>query len=426
MRCFATRTLFALSITLLSCLGAGAGDWPQLRGPLRDGISKECNLQHGWPASGPRELWRRQLDEGFSEIVVAGGALYTATCANGNEVVVRLDPASGEPVWQQAIAVIFEDSWGDGPRATPTVDSTQLFMISSHGLLVALQTADGKKRWSRDLQQELSAELPEWGFSTSPLVLGDRVFVEVGGAEERCVVAFDSKDGSTVWSAGEGNAAYSSPITVRLGEQSPHLVALTSLGITGVGLDGTMLWSYLWRESGIKPATPVFVAPDLVFVSAAYGVGAAALRLEATDEGITASELWTNQRVMRNHFSSSLALDGAVYGFDNASLKCIDPETGEQHWVRRGGLGKGSLIAADGLLIVLTETGTLKLVEVTQEEYRELASAPMLEGRCWTAPSLADGVLYLRNREEIVAVDLSGRGGDRKASTTATQDKSHG
>jgi outer membrane protein assembly factor BamB len=165
------------------------------------------------------------------------------------------------------------------------------------------------------------------------------------------------------------------------------------------------LWSFQFDPRGaIKPAPPIFIAPDLVFVSASYGIGAKVVRLREKEGSIAAELVWKGTQ-MRNHFNGSVALDGTVYGFDTATLACVDALTGETCWTRRR-LGKGSLIAADGMLIILSERGKLVLAEATPRAYTELAAHQVLSGRCWTQPSLWDGQLYLRNHDELVRLDL--------------------
>ena len=177
---------------------------------------------------------------------------------------------------------------------------------------------------------------------------------------------------------------------------------------------GKVVWTHPFApDSSVKPALPIFVEPDLLFVSASYDIGALTLRMKSNADSIGVEEVWQS-RVMRNHFNSSVPLDGHIYGFDNATFKCIEASTGEQKWAKRGRMGKGSLIYADGHLLVLTETGRLLLVEATPESYVEKAAVQLLEGRCWTAPALSDGRLFLRNRDEMLALDLRAAGEPRE------------
>lgn len=401
-----TRSLSLLCLLLTLPVAAGAADWPQYRGPDRTGISPETGLLTQWPeGSGPIELWRQPIGEGFSGIAVVGDGLYTADSKDDGEYIVRLDASTGEEVWRRRLGETYTNGFGNGPRSTPTVVGDTLYVMSGGGRLVALATEDGEERWALDMVERFAAETPHFGFSPSPLVLDGRLYVESGGKDGKAVIAVDIDTGEVLWHAGDSPAAFNSPIYATLAS-TPQLVFLNRDSVLGMGLDGEVLWEHPFApENGVKPAMPIVLASDRVFVSASYDIGALVVRVGKGTEGWQAEEVWSN-RLMRNHFNSSVLVDGHLYGFDNSALKCIDPATGEACWAKRGGLGKGSLLAADGHLVVLSETGKLLMVEATPEGYREKASTPVLDGRCWTSPSLAGGKVFLRNREEIVALDL--------------------
>ncbi|MEM1206961.1 MAG: PQQ-binding-like beta-propeller repeat protein, partial [Acidobacteriota bacterium] len=397
---------------------AATPEWPQYRGPDRNGLSAETGLARSWSEAGPKELWRRPIGAAFSGVVVAKGALYTTTSDDGGDYLVRLAAEDGETVWRTRLAPQYVENFGNGPRSTPTVDGDRVFALSGDGHLVAVARDDGEVLWRRDLRGEYSIEPPSWGFASAPLVLGGDLILDLG-APGAGVVAFRKDTGEVRWTAGDGGSAYGSPAVIEAGGQR-QLLLLRRAGLLALTPEGEELWSHDWAPNGgIKPAIPIFVPPDLVVASASYGIGALAVRLvEGNGGALRTEEVWRSQ-VMRNHFNSAVLLDGKVYGFDNATLKALDPATGDALWAQRRGLGKGSLIYADGMLIVLTENGTLKLVEATPEAYAELASHPILEGRCWTEPTLAAGRLYLRNREEIVALDLRSDATSAGEATTA-------
>jgi outer membrane protein assembly factor BamB len=379
-------------------------DWPQFRGPERDGASAETGLAHRWPAEGPKQLWRRPLGEGFSGVAVAGGMAFTAYGDAENEWAVRLDPASGETVWKVAIGPRFEEALGNGPRATPTVDGDRVYVLSSTGQLLALATADGAVLWKLDAQADLGARQPLRGFASSPLAEVGLVIVELGGGEGKGLVALDRGTGEVRWAARDTPSGYASPISVELaGVEQVVLVATAGREMVGLRRsDGELLWSHPWPAGTI--AMPLFVPPDGVLVSASADVGAMLLRVKGTAEAPEVEEVWKN-RLLKNHFSSSVYHAGHVYGFDNGTLKCLDAATGEQRWAARG-FGKGSLITADGLLYVLSDQGVLALVEATPEAYRELGRAQVLAGKTWTAPALSGGRLYLRDHQDVVCLEV--------------------
>lgn len=403
MTSLAQRTLAALSLLALLAPAAPApteDDWPEFRGPGRDARSNFRGLRSPWPTDGPPELWRTPLQGGYSGISVASGRAVTMTHGDA-ERVIAFDVADGREIWSTRIDEVHRDGQGDGPRSTPTIDGGRLFALSARGTLGAFSSDDGRLLWSRDLRADFGASAPTWGYATSPLVHGDRLLVEAGGAEGAAIVALDKATGAELWRSQGDRAGYSTPILVGLGGE-PIAIFFTGVRILGlVPGDGRTLWSAPWRTAyGVNAATPVWVPPNRIFVSSGYDVGSALF--EVADGELR--EVWRN-REMKNQFSSSLYLDGYLYGFDNSMLECLDITSGERMWRTRG-FGHGSLLYADGHLVILGEQGTLALVEADPGAYRELSRAEPLSGRTWTMPSLADGILYVRSERELVALDL--------------------
>ena len=425
-------TLLAVGLALVSAAGAFAesatDDWPQFRGHHRDGMSPATGLLDAWPEGGPKELWRTPLGEGFSGISVVGGRIYTmyaeappeAEPAEGEEPTAEgeeaekpkteyaaaFDAASGKELWRTAIGERIVTQFGNGPRSTPTVDGDTVYVLGAHGELAALAAADGAVRWQLDFSETFGSQRPYWGYSTSSLVEGDLLLVESNGPEGKAYAALDKASGEVRWTTGEPNpqGSYNSPMAINMGDKRVF-VYIGNEVLRAVDGDGNEVWSHPW-PAGESHAMPIHIPPDKFFASGTEGVGAALVRVTSDDEGMKVEEVWKN-RIMRNHFSSSILHDGHIYGFDNATLKCISAETGEQQWAKRG-FGKGSLIYADGQLIVLSDRGTLVQAEATPEGYRETGRVQALEGKCWTAPSLAGGKLYLRSQNEMVSYDLKG------------------
>jgi outer membrane protein assembly factor BamB len=401
-----------LAILLLSGAGlaraAGAGpstgaDWPRFRGPEQSGISAETGLLRSWPESGPKVVWKKPIGSGFSTVAVVGEALYTMAVEGESEMAYRLRASDGEVVWRVPLGPVFPEIFGNGPRSTPTVDGDVVYVLAAPGRLHALKTKDGSRLWEMDLVKELGSPTPQRGFASSPLVDGDLLLLEAGGTEGRAVVALDKKTGKIRWSALNGEAGYVTPLAVTIDGVRQYVFIRTAEGdIVSLLPDGKVHWQYSWQAGAI--ASPVFIPPNRIFASATDDIGAVLLEIGKADGKATVREVWKN-RLMRNHFSSSVLYQGHIYGFDNASLKCIVAETGEQKWVQRG-YGKGSLILADGLLYILSDQGQLLLAEATPEGFHEKGRIQVLEGRTWTAPVLSHGRLYLRNDKEMIVVDV--------------------
>ncbi|HVG08263.1 MAG TPA: PQQ-binding-like beta-propeller repeat protein [Thermoanaerobaculia bacterium] len=409
----------SLSLALLAAGPAAALDWPQFRGVNRDGVSAETDLPRGWPAEGPRVVWRRAIGEGYSGISVVGDRLYTMDSDGTAEYVVALETGSGKEVWRVPAGPKLIDSMGNGPRTTPTLDGGTVYAMGSHGRLLALKAADGSKIWEVDLPQAFATKRPNWGYSGSPLIDGDLLILEVGGKDGRGVVAFEKATGKVRWGALDGEAAYASPVMMTIGGIKQYVVPRRA-GSQTVALrpDGSVLWTHPGPFSVI--ASALLIPPDKVYISGGDDAGAVLMRIktEGGTEGgkATVEELWKT-RAMKNHFNNAVLVGEHLYGFDNATFKCLSVATGEPAWAFRG-LGKGSLLAADGdLLIVLSDTGTLLLVEATPGAYTELARFQAMEGKAWTAPALANGRLYLRDHDEIVALEMKAPGA-REASAS--------
>ncbi|RKU13073.1 hypothetical protein C6502_04850 [Candidatus Poribacteria bacterium] len=378
-------------------------EWAQWRGPNRDGISSETGFLKNWSPEGPKVLWHIPLGDGYSGISIAQGKVYTM-CAEGNdEFVICLDASDGKEVWRFRSGAKFTEQRGDGPRSMPTVHGDSVFALGAEGKLYALDASDGTKLWAHNFVEEFGSKIPTWGFSSSPLIEGDLVLVEAGGKDGQAIIAFNKKSGDVVWTTHTDEVGYSSPIPIDFGGVR-QIIFLTSKTLLSVAPeDGQIYWKYPWPE-GINIATPIFIPDDKIFISASYDKGAVLLKMMTDEEEIGIEEVWKS-RVMKNHFNSSVLQGDYLYGFDNAILTCIEVNTGEEQWRQRG-FEKGSLLLADGYLIILGEGGKLALAEANPNEYNEKVLFQLFDDKCWTVPTLAGGKLYIRNQKEMVCLDL--------------------
>ncbi len=414
-----SRRAFRASLALVSTLtmfdllapfahAQARGDWPQVRGPARDGVATEDpSLARTWTDQGPAERWRRPIGAGFAAPVVAGDRLFTLSAEDDTEHALCLDAATGKTLWQVPIGTRFTNSFGDGPRATPTVDGDIVYVVSGDAQLSALRIADGEVVWHRDLNEDFGGAVPRFGFSVSPLIEGDLLLMEVGAAgDQPAVVALDKHSGALRWGALAEAASYSSPVIASIdGIRQVIFSRRAGQEVVGIDLDGAVLW----RHPGARAAIviPMVIAPNRVFLSSSdddYGGVMLEIGRDG-DDNWQVAEVWRNAR-MRNHFNNAVIVGQYLYGFDNATLRCLDLADGSEQWAHRG-FGKGSLIAASDRLYVLGDDGTLALVHATPERYEELGRVQAMTGRAWTAPALARGTIFVRDHDEIAAFDVS-------------------
>jgi hypothetical protein len=405
---------FLVALLPLSSGPACGKDWPQWRGPQSDGISCETDLLLDWTEKSPRILWQRPLGTGFSSFAVADGRLFTLAAIDDLESAFCLDADTGKTLWQVPLGKRYKDGQGaDGPRSTPTVHDDRVYVLGAGGDLLCLDVTDGKIRWPRHILQEFQVENLEWGVSTSPYIDGENLLVNVGG-EDASIVAFEKSTGQVVWKNLSDVAGYASPIRINVagpnGQAVPELVFFCGRALVGVSPeDGAEHWRHEWlTTSDMNIATPIYEPESqLLFVSAARDTGrCSAFRLAADQDAVTSRLVYTNEE-MRNHYNSCILLDGYLYGFDHSVLKCIELDTGRLMWSDRT-VGKGSLVAAQGHLLVLGERGELAVVEATPDQYREKGRFQALDStRAWSPPAVANGRLYIRDLENAVCVDIS-------------------
>lgn len=405
------------------------GDWPAWRGPNRDGKSTEAGINTDWVKSPPKTLWRRSIGGGYSSIAAVDDRIYTMDRQGDQERIICLSAETGKDLWVFSYPV----DWGkfgynSGPRATPSIADGRLYSVGATGIFVALElpkeplTPDlspsrgegrdarqPKELWRHDLIAEFNATLPQWGMACSPLVEDDLVIVQPGGSKGS-VAAFNRLTGELVWSALRDINGYSSPVVADLAGRR-QVVAFTGEGVAGLNeRDGQKLWYLDWPEQfNGNIATPI-VAGNFVLISSAYSSGGCAL-LEITQANgqFQANPVYIKRnKLMRNHHASCILHQGFLYGFDDLGglLRCVDLRTANVKWTERKP-GKGCLMFADGHLIILTEKGELTIAAADPEKCVLSGKIDLFDrAETWAVPVLSHGRLFVRDKEEIVCLDL--------------------
>jgi outer membrane protein assembly factor BamB len=420
-----TIAAFCLCFSSASVTNPGnspASDWPQWRGPERDGISKENGLLKQWPAAGPKLLWQvNDIGDGYSTPAVVGTHIYLMSNRGfDNEFVEALSTKAGATVWTTRIGKVGggNDFLYSKARSTPTVDGEFIYALGSDGDLACLETKTGKIRWQKSLRNDFAGKPGVWAYAESPLVDGDVVVVTPGG-EQATIVALNKKTGDVIWKCAvpDGDpAGYASAIVVQAGGRKQY-VQFLSKGIVGVDAKtGQFLWRYAAPAKG--PAQiPTPVARDGYVYGGAMNIGGGLVRLKAAGGGVAAEQVYF-ARGLPNGIGGAVLVGEHLYGTEGAGgeLVALEFTTGKVKWQAES-IGTASLAYADGELYVHGANGEMALVEATPEAYREKGRftppaqpkrkrlGPYPE-KAWAYPVIAKGTLYIRDISTLWAYDI--------------------
>jgi outer membrane protein assembly factor BamB len=382
-------------------------DWPQWRGPNRDGVSTEKGLLKSWPEGGPPLAWKASgAGAGYSSFAIADGRLFTMGARGDTEYVIAFDTGTGKRLWETPNGQRYSNGRGDGPRGTPTVDGNVVYAYGANGDLGALDATTGKVIWQVNVLKQFGGSNIEWGMSESPLVLSDRILVNAGG-RGASIVALKKTDGSLIWKSQSDPAGYSSAVVHKLGDisQAIFFTATRALGIDVIS--GRVLWDYkkVANAVGANIATPI-VRGNRVFFSSGYDTGGALLELTPDGKGVRAREVYFT-RAMMNHPSSSVLVGDHLYGFDNGILTAMKFDTGEVAWQDRS-IGNGSLVFADERLYLFSDEALIGLVEASPTGYRQHGRLRLwpAETPSFAHPVVSGGKFYARAGDVIFAFDV--------------------
>ena len=389
---FLTSRLFLLS----------AADWPNWRGPDRNGTSKETGWNDHWSGE-PKIAWRTNVGLGFSSIIVAQGSAWTAGHADGHDTVFCFDASTGKERWKHSYPAELGDKYYEGgTTGTPTFAEDRIYWLSRWGDLFCFAAGDGKIVWSKNVATETGTKVPSWGFTGAPLVHEKLLILNVGEAG----MAVDKSNGKIVWRSANQDAGYSTPLPMQRGAQWLALLGSEKSYLAVDIATGKEAWRYRWlTQYGVNAADPI-VDGNRVFISSGYGKGAALLELTEGEP----REVWKS-KVLRTQLNPAVLFGGYLYGVDgdttqNASLKCVEFATGAEKWAHPG-FGTGGVIVADGKLIALSAAGELLVAAASPSGFQPTGRAQVLGPKSWTAPVLANGIIYCRNAKgDLVAVDV--------------------
>jgi outer membrane protein assembly factor BamB len=407
-------SLVVLSVGLALCLAPArlqAADWPQWRGPNRDGKSADTGLLKQWPADGPTLAWKATgLGKGYAGVSRAGDRLFTMGDKGAEGFLIALTAADGKILWSAKVGMAGAPDapgWSyPGPRCTPTVNGDLVFALDAWGELICARASDGQEQWRKSLSRDFGGKPPTWGFSESPLVDGNQVVVTPGG-KDGAMAALDRKTGRLLWQSKDftDDAHYSSIVPAEI-DGTRQYVQLTAASVVGISAkDGAVLWKSARHGNVAVIPTPV-VAGNEIFVTSGYGAGCNLFRVTSSGGKFSSEQVYAN-KVMANHHGGVVKVGDCLYGYsDSKGLTCQNFETGEVKWAEKEKIKKGSVSYADGALYCREEDGgTMVLVEATSTGYTEkgrFKQPDRAQEKAWPHPAIADGKLFLRDQDLLL------------------------
>jgi outer membrane protein assembly factor BamB len=387
--------------------------WTQWGGPHRNFNTEAAGIKDTWPASGPRVMWKRALGEGYSSPVVENNVLYTMYGRSREEVVIAANAETGATLWEHATPMTFKSDaaeMGNGPYATPLLVGTRLFTAGVAGRLQCLDKASGKPLWTQQLWSDHGGSQMMYGYASSPIAFRDTIIVPVGG-RGKSIMAFNQADGKVVWARHDFGNVYSSPVHIDVGGLEQTALLMDGALVAVNPHNGDLQWFVPFKaDYSIAVATPLWTRDNLVFVSAEYNAGAKVVELKRSGQQTTATELWSSNR-LRLHHGNAIRVGDAIYFSSGgkgsqAILSAVEARSGKILWQERS-IEKATFVWADNKLITLDQAGALMIAYPSPQGFRITAQAPLLTKIAWTPPTVVGTRVYIRDRRDMMAVDLS-------------------
>ncbi|MES2791375.1 MAG: PQQ-binding-like beta-propeller repeat protein [Planctomycetota bacterium] len=398
-------------VAVTAPLELSPGDWPEFRGPQRDGVVPATAIATDWNEQPPQLVWKQRVGPAWSSMIVVGDRIYTQEQHGEQEAVVCYAAATGRQLWaHDDEARFWEAVSGAGPRGTPTFADGRLYTLGATGILNCLNATTGRRQWSHNLQTDAAATVPLWGLSSSPLVVGKIVVVYGGGENQNNLLAYDAQSGAAVWTTAAGACSYSSPQLTTLDGQ-PQILMLSDQGLTSVEpAKGRVLWTTGLAMPGVPRSLQAHVLEGQQLLGGSLAGMGVSLFDVARAKGIwTTKERWTSSQT-KPEFSDLVVYQNHAYGFDGAIFCSIDLATGKRAW-KGGRYGRGQvvLLKDQATLLVLSESGEAVLVAARSDKHEELGKFEAIAGKTWNHPIVVHGRLYVRNAEEMACYQLTQR-----------------
>ncbi|HVJ81303.1 MAG TPA: PQQ-binding-like beta-propeller repeat protein [Planctomycetia bacterium] len=383
-------------------------DWPAWRGKDRTGVSAEKGLLKKWPKGGPALAWRvEEMGSGYAAPAVADGKIYLMGGRDNKEYLLCLSEADGAKEWEVEVGKIAGVGY-PGPRSTPTIDDDSIVALGSEGDLVVLDKSTHAVRWKAHYGKQYGGKYGAWGFAESPLVDGDTIVCTPGGGDAT-MIALSKKDGEVLWKCpipGGNTAAYSSP-TIAMAGKKKQYVNFISDSLVGVDAEtGKLAWRYQKSANGTANCSSAIYSAGHVLSASGYGNGGGLVKISPKD----ATEVYFKKELV-NHHGGMVLVGNHVYATNEKTVLCMEFKTGKILWQNRS-VGKGSIAAADGLLVVRSEQGPIALIAADPKSYRELGrfDQPDRSGEAaWPHPVIANGKLFIRDQGLLLAYRLKGK-----------------